>query len=903
MLNSISDLLSQKKMSVRSFHVCERAGIHNIKDLLDFYEINGTFQQIRNCGQQSNFELIKLCQKYINQYYEQYGEDRDQARNQYQNVLDDASPLQREILNKYILLSLDKLSVRSKNIVSRYLDERINLNSFTEKILLNSSFDLRKMQNSGAKSILEITSFINNIKKYILDIYEIANEDNLQVIRNDLLLLRSFGIANIPFDIIASNSIFLITDYLFRVESLFDKKTTAILKQAFRLFSNQPKSTLDEIAVTVKLTRERVRQLVKKNISVIQEKLLFVRSFDDHYLIESEIDKDDNYIFINEGFTSKTNDKYNINLSSGFISLILSAYLKKSHVLVGDIEDVLQWRTFKDSNRHNWKNLYLVHRKINAKCNLISFINDISSRLNQRIKSTYELDLQQYLYDFGLEKESVLIDDVLSLCKLIIQNEFNLSLNENNAIEFTKNTIKLSHEYSYEALESLGTPSKVSEITKRIFEVYPDYETNEDKVRSSMTRDKGFVPIGRSSVYGLKKWEVENEDFKGGTIREIIRDYLLMHSSPKHIDDIVNYVVKYRPSSNRNSIWTNLKLDQSQTFEFFKDSLIGLSSYENATTSDDLITNLIALRSKLNKAPKKQDINYLDNELINEYRKKIQSILNDIVKRCFLDFYTISDIERLSLEDQKSIFSKVGHYFEKQQSINLISLESDTEDESSPIELYRNLCEALYSDGLLTIQEKHELNKEQNKLGISDEVAKNIIESTRLIKEKYKLGDLILEIVKDEKNLNLSMLTETLKDKYKIDIDIDDVKRNILQVLNTRVYLDANNQKVSLHKKTSPKNEELKVIKTIKLGDIKFIGITKKGLIIEPYVDIDMSPIKNLCYIVINENHPSFNKHSINEYLTDGILLYYISLKNSSNITSRTHFELKDRLKRKIIFN
>jgi hypothetical protein len=91
-----------------------------------------------------------------------------------------------------------------------------------------------------------------------------------------------------------------------------------------------------------------------------------------------------------------------------------------------------------------------------------------------------------------------------------------------------------------------------------------------------MKQKNGFVPIGRKSLFGLKKWESELENFKGGTIRNIVEEYLNQFSVPKHIFEITEHVLKYRKKSNQRSILQNLKLDESGMFVFFNGSLIGL---------------------------------------------------------------------------------------------------------------------------------------------------------------------------------------------------------------------------------------------------------------------------------------------------------------------------------------
>ena len=96
------------------------------------------------------------------------------------------------------------------------------------------------------------------------------------------------------------------------------------------------------------------------------------------------------------------------------------------------------------------------------------------------------------------------------------------------------------------------------------------------KIRSYLTRKNGFVPIGRSSNFGLKKWEGQLEGFKGGTIRSIVAEYLDSKLTPIHISKITKYVKKYRETTSKKSILSSLKSDPSNIFIFFKDSHVGV---------------------------------------------------------------------------------------------------------------------------------------------------------------------------------------------------------------------------------------------------------------------------------------------------------------------------------------
>ncbi|MFZ2284628.1 MAG: hypothetical protein WAV86_12210 [Lutibacter sp.] len=95
---------------------------------------------------------------------------------------------------------------------------------------------------------------------------------------------------------------------------------------------------------------------------------------------------------------------------------------------------------------------------------------------------------------------------------------------------------------------------------------------------SALSRAFGFVPYGRANIFGLKKWDTEKRNLKGGTIRSIAEEFLQNYSEPIKYKVVANYVLKYRPESNIKSIIYNLKMEDNNRFVFFKNSLIGLKS-------------------------------------------------------------------------------------------------------------------------------------------------------------------------------------------------------------------------------------------------------------------------------------------------------------------------------------
>jgi hypothetical protein len=209
--------------------------------------------------------------------------------------------------------------------------------------------------------------------------------------------------------------------------------------------------------------------------------------------------------------------------------------------------------------------------------NFISLANDISERLDERLEETYSFSFKSYLSNFLINDNLEILNSIMEIAEKIVNQEFEIYIDLEDNIIFKRNSSKSGFEYSYEALQELGRPSKVNEITQKIIELHPNYETDDAKVRATLKRINGFVPIGRKSIFGLKKWEEELENFKGGTIRQIAEEYLSQINEPKHISEIADYVMIFRPGTYERSILDNLKADESGIFVFYKDSTVGLS--------------------------------------------------------------------------------------------------------------------------------------------------------------------------------------------------------------------------------------------------------------------------------------------------------------------------------------
>ena len=571
---TIDEIYNNQEIKVRSYNICIHNGLNTITELIEYYLKHHNFYELRNCGQWTNEELIRICNKY--QTFTEKNEKSENI-NLIEEVLSNLNRVQRNVINNFISINANNLSVRGKNALSNFLNGDFNIRNFSNKILLNKNFSLSTIDNIGEKTIPELENYIDIVKDFIFKINETTSEKQLITLKNDFLIQQTFSISNIPAEISQSGSIFKLTDFLLKNNAFFSETHNSIIQETLNIYQNHKGKTLEEIAIKYNLSRERIRQIRKDCVNELFEKLSFIKNFNDDLSSKYGIELSSSLIKIDENLAEQINTKNETDFSKEFISYILAVYLNDNFIVIGNIEDILQAKYSTSRNRHNWSNIYIISKEL-PKIDFISLANDINKRKSERIEETYSFNFKSYLVRFMNSIDIESINLISPIVERIINSEFNLSVDIEDNLIFRRNTSKQAFEYSYEALEILGKPSSVEEITQKVFELYPDYQTDENKIRASMKQKDGFIPVGRNSVFGLKKWEQELDDFKGGTIRSITHDFLERSSTPKHITEITEHILKYRPNSNEKSIYNNLKIDESKTFSFFKDSYIGLNN-------------------------------------------------------------------------------------------------------------------------------------------------------------------------------------------------------------------------------------------------------------------------------------------------------------------------------------
>ena len=564
----ISELLENNRISLRTYNVCMEQRWFSSEDIRNYYNKNKNFEGIKNCGKRSAEELMRISSL---DFLEKVKEE-DLLNKQLLASFKKLTPPQKEIIESYIKMLTANLSPRLKNTLDLYFIQGISLQAF-EFFYMKAQEKAIKIKGIGRRNILDLENYFDKIKYLIVEVSKVENSEKVLLFKDLCVDKNIYPLNDIPV-MVTRLGFFKVVDYLLTTPILFDESKIKLFSKAFKFYRHTTGLKLREIGKQMNITHERVRQIRNQTICDLFKKLPIVRAFDDELLVQNHIQTSGDIIFLTPEQVAVINQKSHTDFTDGFVHFILCIYLDK-YQLVGNLSDVLFPHFSKKKNRHNWKNIYLVTKDIHPYLDWETLVLDICSLLEKKTAKQYEISLREKIAPY-LAATPYLLDRVSKVVALILRQEFDLQI-KGDILTIPRNTYKQINEYAYEALEALGTPSYVKEIAEKVKELYPKTNFTYAGIRSSLKREYGFVPIGRSSNFGLKKWENTVENFKGGTIRDITKEFLLQQKEPQRLEQITSHLLQYRPHTNAKSILTNLKADTSDTFVFFNNSQIGLT--------------------------------------------------------------------------------------------------------------------------------------------------------------------------------------------------------------------------------------------------------------------------------------------------------------------------------------
>lgn len=583
------------KLSVRARNGLQSLfnGTPQVIELVDkIFSSTFSFRTIRNIGDKTVTELDNFTESllvFLKKFQLQDNNDDIDEKirptiitdldESLAKIITDFNPFKKAALNRHIEYLISKLKIRARNGITQYFGE-----TFTAKEIIDTiysyTFDFQDIKNIGSKTVSELNDFKADIASFI-ETLRFIEDDNLSKEYAKLIVKTTFS--NLPinfneqFENVFNNTgkikLFKLIDFLIENGHILNQKE----KQLFYfLYTETCAKSLEQIAKELDLGKERIRQLRIIFEDEVHDYFRFILSFNSEDFVTYNISADTNFKIIDKDFIQKINAAEDVNFNVLFYSIIFGLFLENSHSVLGDDENISGKGNY--SNTIRYKNCYIIEKTLFNTFSFETFTNDVNVNLSDRIIQAYALHFEGYLIQFIAPGGKLYLPSIKEICESILFNEFDLVVNNDGYIVFERNVRKALPEYTFEILEELGEMTKVEDIVKAINKKYPELEINEQSIRSTLQREKDlYIYIGRTSTYGLKKWEIENKALKGGTIRDIAEEYLEKYDKPQHIYDIVNYVKQYRNTSG-TSIFRNIQAEDKNRFVFFEGGYIGLKS-------------------------------------------------------------------------------------------------------------------------------------------------------------------------------------------------------------------------------------------------------------------------------------------------------------------------------------
>lgn len=643
----MSDFL--KNLSVRARNICIDNGLKSELDFLNFVSSNGvnSLYTLRNCGKSTVQELTILYTKLDNQ--------RDSELANLEGLIDNAS------IVKLIEFSMEDIikstSTRTRNLIRKFYGKPIRFQEFIKKEVIQekSVFVFTSPKSKSQAELLDIKRKVRrllnefhsnpNLLKINPDIIELNVALGIMPGNNELnefTALGNFSVLNFFYDFIFKK------DKLNLEQRLYFAKYSAFPLDFLPIDFKKESSKISGVS------KERVRQKIEI-MKIEIPKLLsgFSRVLNLHKLYSTFIQQ--KFLFLSEG-TFSSYEVLNGIEDLYKISNLFSFLLSDTHYLIMENSRLKRPLEISDTEFYNKKRSHgtncLIRKDFLSKDELELEVSELYQFLVSRrlVDATYKLKSKNLNHE-----QIVFLTDFLS-------KSFALKKQGLDSLLVSSNKSKNDADIIFDILEDSDRPLSLDEIVKTYRNIFPERYSigkinKKQSLMSSLIRDNRFVVLrgalsSGKSLYGLRSWETKDNRIISGSIVDLCILYLEKSDLPIHQLELSRYVLKHRETNAKN-IWTNLKLNKKNVFEFFDGGFIGL---KNRKYSSDFIKSL-------------KKINPHDSQtLISFFKNQIYFDLSETIKRFSKEFeiqeiqvesliHTRLELGQLELEDGKLFYT------------------------------------------------------------------------------------------------------------------------------------------------------------------------------------------------------------------------------------------------------
>lgn len=343
------------------------------------------------------------------------------------------------------------------------------------------------------------------------------------------------------------------TTLSFLIDNWTNDRQKEIIRRSLKTVHGKPAEDLNDVAKSLNLSRERVRQLREDCFTILGKYPQMFKGMGllDGYKYETQSEYDFNRI----------REEEEVDFSNEYITVCIP-HIDSELTLLGDARKALI-QTAVSATR-----LYLVSKRAARSFKFDKFLNAVEEMLEEKRFYPYRDDLETFVRSL-LHKE---IPDedfyaIVKECRQILQKGYPENI-INSQIYFPANARKTIPNLIEEILREYNRPMTAEEICEELNKRYPDLEQIPSKIGPNALRNSNIVAVGRSSTYALAEWNYTEK--RGGTIRDLAVEYLNSLFLPiAPLTDICDYIAKFREDVKESSVKANLLAEANNRFGLY----------------------------------------------------------------------------------------------------------------------------------------------------------------------------------------------------------------------------------------------------------------------------------------------------------------------------------------------
>jgi len=504
--------------------------------------------ELRNCGRKSVKEIMSLSQALARNI----GYTTEPAQEVPKVTLPDN-------IDKILPLIFDKtnnLSVRAKNAVYLFVQDCSRSVHQLYSVISAPSFSAFQLKNIGRKTAEEVGAFLDDIKNFIEQFKESTVIDSLI---EDLSAPRLTSI-KIPAG--HQDNLWALKDQLgyfplFATISTYldslDDETKTIIAGCVRIHNGQTIIDRKEVAEQLGISSERVRQ--KRNV-IIENLAAYFSG-----IRKAGFVSENSYSYIMTHTEDYVNSTEGTDFTPNFVRWVLGSTFNEI-TIVGDI--IKSLTSFYNDDLF----INIVPSELCIYFDFSSYVAALDEKLAEKRTDEERVNLKSFMLPFFKVKYYEDQEkDIETACRSILYLTYELEVDMGQLI-FKPNKRKNNPDIIEDILRAAGHPMTLDELYDEFTFQYPERSAVYESFRGNISNNPNIIPLSRTSTYALAEWQ--NGDYRGGTIREFVSEYL--DSLPSHIATVEatgDYVRQFRPTSSNESIVSNLSQDKTQKYAIY----------------------------------------------------------------------------------------------------------------------------------------------------------------------------------------------------------------------------------------------------------------------------------------------------------------------------------------------